>query len=319
MKLNHSTAPTACCTGNKLALVLAIVLACVAFPSRTSAQESRGRPINKATLEIYLRRFYVWPSDITIKITDTSPTKIAGLSEFWVSGYKRTEIWRQQFFINDDGDNLLAGPLLDLKTDPFAKETLELHVEKSPAWGAQDEDVSIVEFTDFECPACKEMAHILEQNLRKDFPDRVRLYWKPYPLSDIHPWAFSAAIAGDCVFQEGNDQFWNFQSWMFTHQDEFSPGTLNPKVLAYAREHDLDVTELGHCIQSETSRPLVESSIAEGKILKLEGTPTLFIDGRRLTGLRDWDELRPIIQAELDYKDKTRPQRDCHCSVSPRH
>jgi protein-disulfide isomerase len=305
------------CTGKRLLLIFAIVLACIGLPDRSSAQGAHGRAMDKVLLENYLRRLYVWPAEITIRITDANPTKIAGLSEFWVTGYKHDEIWRQQFFISDDGDSVLAGPLLDLKRDPFAKETLELHVERAPAWGAQDGDVSIVEFTDFECPACKEMAHTLEQNLHKDFPDRVRLYWKPYPLRDIHPWAFSAAIAGECVFQEGNAQFWSFQSWMFGHQDEFSPGNLNSKVLAYAREHALDVDKLGHCIQNETPGSLVEGSIAEGKTLKLEGTPTLFIDGRKLTGLRDWDEIRAIIQAELDYKHNVQSQKDCHCSVSP--
>ena len=81
----------------------------------------------------------------------------------------------------------------------------------------------IVEFSDFQCPYCKEEAKMLRQNLIQTYPKQVRLYFKDFPLENMHPWAKAAAIAGRCVFQQKTDAFWEYHDWIFAHQDGSPP------------------------------------------------------------------------------------------------
>ena len=81
----------------------------------------------------------------------------------------------------------------------------------------------LVVFSDFECPNCKEEAKTLRERLPAAYPKDVRLYFKDFPLEQIHPWAKAAAMAGQCVFRENPAGFWQFHDWIYEHQAEITP------------------------------------------------------------------------------------------------
>jgi protein-disulfide isomerase len=116
----------------------------------------------------------------------------------------------------------------------------------------------------------------------------------------VHPWARAAAIAGRCVYQQGDAAFWKFYDWIYQNQDEITGDNLNMKILAWAGQNSIDTVKLGQCLDTKATEPEVNASIAEGRELGIQGTPTLFINGRKIGGLM-WPDLQLVINKELEF------------------
>jgi protein-disulfide isomerase len=148
-------------------------------------------------------------------------------------------------------------------------------------------------------------APVLRHDLTDAFGGKVRVYFKNYPLESVHPWARAAAIAGRCVYHQGETGFWKFYDWIYENQDQITVDTLNQKVLAWAGENGLDTVKLGQCVDTKATEPEVNRSIAEGQALGVGGTPTLFINGRKIGGLM-WPDLQLVINKELEFVSASR-------------
>lgn len=144
-------------------------------------------------------------------------------------------------------------------------------------------------------------APVLRHNVTETFGEKVRVFFKDFPLESVHPWARAAAIAGRCVYRQGNDAFWKFYDWDYDHQEQIEPDNLKTKVVAWAGENGLDAAKLTQCIESKATEAEVNHSIEEGHALEVRGTPTLFINGRKIGGLQ-WPDLQLVINNELTYQ-----------------
>ena len=175
----------------------------------------------------------------------------------------------------------------------------------------------LVEFSDFECPYCKQEAQMLRQNLISAYPTQVHFYFKEFPLESLHPWAKPAALAGRCVYRQHADAFWNFHDWMFEHQAEITAENLKNKVLEWAKgQKDIDALKLTECMDTKATEAEVEKTMAEGRALQVGGTPTLFINGRRIPNIIDWPSLRGIVDYEIEYqKTAKNAGEDCGCDL----
>jgi protein-disulfide isomerase len=184
--------------------------------------------------------------------------------------------------------------------------------------GTAGAPVVIVAFSDFQCPYCKEEAKMLRQNLLSAYPKQVRLYFKTFPLDQIHPWARPAAIASRCVFRQKADAFWDFHDWIFEHQSEITAENWKDKVMTWAKEQkDLDGLQLTRCIDTKATEAEVNKNSAEAQALEVTGTPTLFINGRRIGTSIDWPTLRTIIDFEIEYqKTAKNAGEDCGCELN---
>jgi protein-disulfide isomerase len=145
----------------------------------------------------------------------------------------------------------------------------------------------------------------------------VRLYFKDYPLEGLHPWAKAAAMAGRCVFQQNADAFWEYHDYVFAHQDAITADNLKDQVLGWAKGvKDVDAIKLGACIDNKATQAEVEKEIAEAQALDVGGTPTMFINGRRIGQVIEWPNLKTIIDAEIEYqKTAKNAGDDCGCEV----
>ena len=143
-------------------------------------------------------------------------------------------------------------------------------------YGAPDAPVTIVEFGDLECPHCRAAAPILREVV--DGSDgRVRLVWRHFPLFEVHPHALTAALASEAFAAHG--RFWELHDAAFTHQERLA----DPDLRRYARAAGVDPDEVvGDRAQRYAG--LVEADYLAGLALEVRGTPTLFVDGERLTG-----------------------------------
>jgi protein-disulfide isomerase len=176
----------------------------------------------------------------------------------------------------------------------------------------------IVEFSDFECPYCKESAKSMRANLLKTYPKEVHLYHIDMPLEGVHPWARAGSIAGQCIYRQNTDAFWNFYDWVYEHQAEITVDNLKAKVLEWAKTNDkIDSLKLSRCMEAKEPDAEITKSIEKAKELNVNQTPMFFVNGRRLAGAVEWPMLKHIVDEEIEYqKTAKNAGEDCGCSVT---
>src|SRR5437899_8460408 len=169
-------------------------------PAATPAGKSA---LDKAALEAYLRHVELWIPQVTVKIDDPKPSAV--LPDFMDVGVHLSyngATKDESYYVSKDGRRILKGDVYDMTKSPFKNNLDKLKTESAPRFGAAGAPVTMVVFGDFQCPNCKSEAEVLRKNLPSAFPDKVQVYFKDFPLQSIHPWAFTAALAGRCVYQQ---------------------------------------------------------------------------------------------------------------------
>jgi protein-disulfide isomerase len=271
------------------------------FVSSLAWAASGKGALDKSTFENYLRHVELFRGDVTFKIDDAQPSKyLPGFSEVLVHLIFNNVEKDELFYVSSDGQTIIRGDVFNLGKSPFQSNLDRLDLKDQPSFGPADAPVTIVEFGDFECPDCKAEAPILRQNLVEGFPGKVRVYFKNFPLESVHPWSRAAAIDGRCVYKQGEPAFWKFYDWIYQAQEQIMDDNLTSKVLAWAGENGVDTVQLGKCMDTKATEPEVSRSIAEGHALGISGTPTLFINGRKIGGLM-WPDLQLVINKELEF------------------
>jgi protein-disulfide isomerase len=279
--------------------------------------KAKKSALDKATLEAYVRHLFVMDKRIAITVGDPKPSKeLPGFFDVTVHGAMGAQAQDFQFLVSKDGSKILQGQVFDVANNPFKPELDKLKTEFEPSLGAPGADVVLVEFSDFQCPYCKQEAQMLRDNLVKNYPQNVRLYFKTFPLESLHPWARTAAIASRCVFRQKAPAFWDFHDWAFDKQAELSLDNFKQKFIEWAGAQKLDTKELGECLDTKATDAEVEKDIKEGHDLNVDRTPTLFVNGRRLGASIDWPNLKMVIDFEAEYqKTAKNAGENCGCDT----
>lgn len=175
-----------------------------------------------------------------------------------------------------------AGPVADFNPD-------EDH------WiGAEDATVTLIEYSDFECPFCQRHEPSLQQAL-EEFPNDVRLVYRHYPLTAIHPSAQKAAEASECVASiAGNDAFWEYHDRLFEAQDSGLSVSLFKQI---AGEMGVNQGEFDECLDSGEMAPKVAEDVATGNDAGVQGTPATFVNGSMVSGAVPYSTLKSAIEA----------------------
>ncbi|MEK6605988.1 MAG: thioredoxin domain-containing protein, partial [Nitrospirota bacterium] len=168
---------------------------------------------------------------------------------------------------------------------------MTIPVGDDPAWGSPAAPVTIVEFADFECPACKDSLPVLRQ-LRDLYKDQVRLVYRDFPLSS-HPQARPAAEAAHCAHEQG--KFWAYHDALFAQ----APDLKTSDYVTLADRLGLNQAEFTACLTGTRPKAAVARDLADAQGLGLSGTPTFFINGRYLSGFQSLETLRQYIDREL--------------------
>lgn len=153
--------------------------------------------------------------------------------------------------------------------------------------GNFDAPITLVEFSDFECPFCQRH-FITLQKILADYPQKVRLVYKQFPLS-IHPNAQKAAEASECTAEQG--KFWEYHDKLFENQTAFSTDNFKK----WAQQLNLNQTQFNNCLDSNKYYQKVQNDFKEGTAKDVQGTPTTFINGRPLVGAQPYDAIKQII------------------------
>ena len=294
----------------RLPLIAALCLSFVA------AQEKPKSAFDKPSLEAYIRHLLAIMPEVQVKIDDPKSSPVADLMKVDVHFTFGTQSQDDTFYVTKDGKNILRGYIYDIAQNPFKADLDKLKTDLSPSFGAAGAPVVLVMFSDFQCPQCKAEAETLRQNILAKFPTQVRLYFKDFPLEQIHLWAKPAAVAGRCVFRQNPPAFWKYFDWMYQHQNDITPENLKTQVLEFAKEaKDLDGMQLGRCMDTKETEAEVDASIAQGKSLRIDATPTMFVNGRRLVGNYPWQNLEQIINGELNYQKTAKDAGEKCCEI----
>ena len=162
-----------------------------------------------------------------------------------------------------------------------------------PTQGTDKAAVTIVEFSDFQCPVCKRMEPVLKQVMRS-YGDQVRLVYRQFPLSNLHPYAQKAAEASLCAFEQ--DQFWPMHDAMFADQKKLAVSALKETAAGLG----MDANQFSQCLDSGRYAQRVSRDLAEGQATGLiTGTPTLFVNGRYISGAVPYEQIANVIDDEL--------------------
>lgn len=156
--------------------------------------------------------------------------------------------------------------------------------------GPANAPITLVAFSDYECPYCKRAETTVEEVL-KAYPDKIRYYHRDFPL-DFHAHARPAAMAARCANEQG--KFWPYRTALFTSQD-----LSEERLKAIADETGLDRAKFDECLASDKFGAAVDKDMADGVTVGVNGTPAFFVNGRMLSGAQPLDAFKQVIDSEL--------------------
>ena len=178
----------------------------------------------------------------------------------------------------------------------------EISAGSSPAMGPADAKVTIIEFSDYLCPSCKQ-GHDTVKKIREKYKGQLRWVFKDFPLK-IHPGARDLAVAARCAGYQ--DEFWAFQDLLFG-----SKGTPDRnQVLGFADTLGLDRSRFEQCLAGTEEKTRLEKDIRSARRSGIAMTPTLIVNGRLHTGIPDFDTLSRIIDEALDHTDALQAEKE---------
>lgn len=258
----------------------------------------------KARVHDFLDRSLGWQGLDKLEVQSISAPDASGLRTATVLLAKGSQSKTAKYYITPDGKEIIEGEVNQLSGDPWAGIRALIEAKGAPAIGPAAAPVTIVEYSDLECPYCKEESSALETLLNTD-PGQARVIFKFFPLTQIHPWSMSAAEAGVCVAAQGSDKFWAFEKSVFAAQDQIDKLALTAapqRLRELAGESGASASAYDACLRRPSTRAAVEASIANGKKVGVISTPTLFINGRLIPGAIPEDQLRQLVDHEAKFK-----------------
>jgi len=168
----------------------------------------------------------------------------------------------------------------------------EIASEGFPSIGPEDAPITIVEFSDYQCPFCLRWHEQVYEPLLNAYPGKIRLVYRHFPLTSIHPDAFPAAEAAMCAGDQ--NAYWQF------HEKLFSSSALGSNVYSqYAQELGLDMTAFESCITEQKFKEAVQADLDFAVDLGVRSTPTFFINGLAIVGAQPLDIFKQVIDKEL--------------------
>jgi protein-disulfide isomerase len=249
-------------------------------PAKLASTANSGDLPSEATVDSFMHQQFGYQPELTWKISSIKPSQIPGLAEVTVVLATPQGQQLSRFYVSPDGEHALIGEVIPFGAKPFdpAKKKLEKGIT-GPSRGPKDAPVTIVEFGDLQCPACKAAQPTIEALVAAE--PTARFVFQNFPL-EMHNWAAKGAAYADCVGRASNDAFWKFVSKTYETQSDITAENADEKLTALADGAGVKGSEIAACAAQPDTKSRVDASIALGKSVDITGTPTLFINGRKI-------------------------------------
>jgi protein-disulfide isomerase len=251
--------------------------------SKPAEKPPSGNAVNlpsEATVDSFLQQTFGYEPQMSWKISSIKPAPVPGLAEVDVVLASPQGQQASRFFVTADGEHAVVGDIIPFGAKPFeaTMKTLQKGIN-GPSRGPKDAAVTIVEFGDLQCPACKAAQPAIEALVAAE--PKARFVFQNFPL-EMHNWAAKGAAYADCVGHASNDAFWKFIAKTYESQSDITAENADEKLTAIADGVGVKGSEIATCAGTPVTKAHVDESIALGKAVSVTGTPTLFINGRTI-------------------------------------
>lgn len=256
-----------------------------ATPAAAAASASAPTPEQAKVLkssEAFVRDLFAWGPEFKVTLGPLAPSVSPDFYIVPLSVTFNDQTDTGVVYVSKDGKTLLRGEMYNTSSSPFADNLAHMHLENNPSIGPANAAVTVVEFSDFQCPHCLLLYKSLK-TIEPKYP-QVRVVFKDFPITQIHPWAETAALGGRCAYMQSPDAFWKVHDQIFDNQDVISTENVWEKLVGFATQAGLNPEVFKACMSSPEAQQAVNANRADGVALSVGSTPSIFVNGRPLVG-----------------------------------
>ncbi len=248
------------------------------------------------TVRAFMQQMFGYDSSLTWKIVGIKPSQAEGLAEVTVLLSNPQGQQSNKLYITADGQHAVIGDIIPFGVHPFdaARKELDKGIN-GPARGPADAGVTLVEFSDLQCPHCKQAQPTIDKLMGDE--KNGRLVFQNFPLPS-HDWAAKAAAYADCISRGSNDAFWKFLQSVYDAQTDITSANADEKLTGLADKAGVNGADIAACAAKPETTGRVQHSIALGTSVDVTGTPTLFINGRKIANVSGipYDVLKSLVE-----------------------
>ncbi len=274
----------------------------VLFALGCRAQSPAPSPELSRRIENVLRQKFDLPPSVNITLGTRKPSDIAGYDQLPVTLASGTRSQVYEFLISKDDKNLAQLTKIDLSKDPLAV----IDLKGRPVRGNPDAKITIINYDDFQCPFCAQFHKTLVTQLMPEYGNNIKIIYKDYPLFKIHPWAIHAAVDANCLNAQNAAAYWSYADSVHASARDISgksPLTEQFKALDTAardqtKKSGLDEGRMESCLKAN-DEAAVYSSVKEGDALGIDSTPTMYINGERVSGAMPPDYFHLVLDRAM--------------------
>jgi protein-disulfide isomerase len=254
-------------------------------------------------IEVLVRSQFEVPPNVDVAIGATSKSEFPGFDNLPITFSNNGKHTVVNFLLSSDGNTVARLERFDISHSPSDMISLQ----NRPLRGTPDAKVTIVNFDDLECPYCARMHEQLFPATLDRYKGLVKFFYKDYPLVEIHPWAMHSAVNANCLAEQSPEAYWKFVDYVHSHGSDITgpskdvheaEKTLDKLARDEGQRAKLDQPRLDACIVKQDDSA-VRASMKQGDSLGVNGTPTLFINGERISGALPQPELWIAIDRAL--------------------
>ncbi len=297
-------------------VTLSLLVFCLALGAAAAQADDAGDRKEKILANLKARFPQLQQASVTINDLEPSPYGSLDQGSFTINNQQT-----QKFLVSSDDKALyMVSEPIDVSKNAeeiqaeLAKQEADKAAEAAernkelmaltagqPFRGNPDAPVTIVEYSDFQCPYCARGAKTVEEILEK-YPQDVKIVFQHFPLN-FHPWAKPAAIAADCAAKQDQEAFWKLHDKYFEDQKALNPGNVLAKSKEYLADSGLDMAKWSACAEDKDSAEYkemaaaVDAEMATGQKFGVSGTPGFFVNGHFLNGAQPLAAFEPLIDA----------------------
>lgn len=257
---------------------------------------------SEETVRSFLKQTFGYDPNVPYEVLGIGPSEMPGVAHVIVrvGGPQQPPA---HLYVTQDGQHAILGEVIPFGAHPFepARKKLETQAKGHRKGVNASPRVTIVEFSDLQCPHCKAGQPVIDK-LLADTPG-AELVFQPFPLTG-HDWASKAALMGECVAQQNPQAFWKYVQGVFDAQDQITAATAPQKLQEIAQSAGVNGAQATTCAATQPIARKIQDSIDLGMSLGVSGTPTVFINGRKFTSIASlpYEQLQKVVEFDAAQK-----------------
>ncbi len=261
--------------------------------------QASNHKVTREEIIRYVRERFNIPDSVQLSVGEFRNSAYADFYETTLTLDDGKQRRTQEFFVSKNGRYLIEGNIFTLGADPRQEVLRSISLGDEPCQGPANAPVTIVEYSDLQCPVCAHFHDFLEKEVIPKYGNKVRVVFKEFPLAAIHDWAQTGALASECAYQIDPAKFVPFRSLVFQNQPSINVENSRDMLLHLGVEVGINDMKLAACIDSKASLLRVESSLHEGENLGIARTPTSFVNGQAVVGAPEPAKFFKVVDEAL--------------------